>query len=325
MIRRRPGILTGLGVGLLLLPLVLRAQTIVWQEDWESPAAQDNWYADYGVWEIGLPTYGPPTRSDGWRAHQGTNCAATLLNGSYPENRQSRLVYAGPSGGGVLVPTVEQQPRLRFWHWWSFGNADYGQVQISTNNGASWQALSPGYWNDSSGHWTRGWLDLTPYAGQTALLGLYFSSSSSGGTSAGPGWYVDDMLIETGPQAPFVSPESFEDAGASARWTADLGVWEVGVPTSGPGAAHGGSNCLATILNGSYTENRSSRVSSQAFVVPSASSNPRLRFWHWWSFGNADYGQVQISTNNGACWQALLGCSTDSSGHWTRGFLDLTP
>lgn len=34
------------------------------------------------------------------------------------------------------------------------------------------------------------------------------------------------------------------------EWTAEQGVWEVGVPTSGPGAAHSGSNCVATVLGG---------------------------------------------------------------------------
>ena len=86
---------------------------------------------------------------------------------------------------------------------------------------------------------------------------------------------------------------------------ADYGVWEIGVPTSGPGSAHGGTNCLATILSGNYTDDRSSRVVSPAFAVPAAGLNPRLRFWHWWSFKDYDFGQVQISTNNGASWQAL--------------------
>ena len=72
-------------------------------------------------------------------------------------------------------------------------------------------------------------------------------------------------------------------------WEADNGVWEIGVPTSGPPAnaqgnrAHEGTAVLATILSGNYTDNRSSRVMSPAFVVPAADQNPRLRFWHWWS------------------------------------------
>ncbi|MGZ5529466.1 MAG: hypothetical protein ACXWJB_12385, partial [Limisphaerales bacterium] len=38
------------------------AQTInTWQEDWESPAAQDNWSNSGATWQIGVPTFGPAT------------------------------------------------------------------------------------------------------------------------------------------------------------------------------------------------------------------------------------------------------------------------
>ena len=311
-----------------------RAQTtITWSENWESPAAQDNWYAIGATWQIGVPTYGPPTNSLGWRAHQGTNCAATILNGTYTDDRQDLLISSP-----ILVPVASLNPRLRFWHWWSFACNDFGQVQISTNNGATWQALSPQYGEngtgknyDSSGNWRRAWLDLTPFAGQTIRLGLYFSSQSSYGCGVAPGWYVDEMVIEAGPLPQMTFPDSFEDTNAPDRWNADYGVWEIGVPTSGPGGAHSGSNCLATVLSGNYTDDRYSRASSQPFVVPA--TNPRLRFWHWWSFACNDFGQVQISTNNGATWQALSpqygengsGKNYDSSGNWRRAWLDLTP
>ena len=276
----------------------LAQTTITWSENWESPAAQNNWANTGAAWQIGVPTFGPPTNSLGWRAHQGTNCAATILNGNYTDDRQDRLVSSP-----ILVPTASQNPRLRFWHWWSFACGDYGQVQISTNNGASWVNLSPQYTTDSSGKWTEGWLDLSLYAGQTVRLGLYFASTSSGcGNTVSAGWYVDEIMVESGPLPPMTFPDSVEDTGAPNRWTADFGIWEIGVPTSGPGGAHSGSNCLATILSGNYTDDRTSRVSSQPFVVPSAGLNPRLRFWHWWSFACGDYGQVQISTNNGARW-----------------------
>jgi hypothetical protein len=305
---------------------VTRAQTITWQENWELPAAQDNWAADFGFWEIGVPTFGPPTNSMGWRAHQGTNVAATVLNGDYTDDRQSRLISSP-----ISVPSAETNPRLRFWHWWSFNASDYGEVQVSTNNGVSWIALSPKYGQGSPVNyhsdlrWTQAWLDLSPYAGKTVRLGLYFFSfnSGGGGVDVAPGWYVDEMAIESGPLAAFSASDSFEDAAAADRWAADYGAWEIGAPTSGPGSAHGGSNCLATILSGNYYDDRSSRVSSQPFVVPPAETNPRLRFWHWWSFNASDYGEVQVSTDNGGTWTVLATYNTSSP--WTRPQLDLVP
>jgi hypothetical protein len=145
-------------------------------------------------------------------------------------------------------------------------------------------------------------------------LGFYFESHSA---YAGAGWYVDELTIETGPRAPAVFPEGFEDAAASDRWIANYGVWEIGTPTSGPGGAHSGSGCLATILSGNYTDDRNSRMVSAEFQVPAAELNPRLRFWHWWSFGGGDFGQVQISTNNGIAWETISGTISASSGSWT--------
>jgi hypothetical protein len=306
----------------LCFAISAEAQTITWQENWESPSAADNWFADNGYWEIGVPTYGPPDRGDGWRAHQGTNVAGTVLNGNYTDDRQSRLISSP-----ISIPAAGQNPRLRFWHWWSFHFQDFGQVQISTNNGASWQALSPRYGYDGpvnfySDGWTRARLDLTPYAGKTVLLGLYFYAVNAlGGDDTAPGWYVDELSLETGSVAEFIPLDSFEDAAAADRWAADYGAWEIGAPASGPGSAHSGSNCLATILSGNYSDDRSSRVRSQEFVVPPAETNPRLRFWHWWSFSSGDLGKVQISADDGTSWTDLATYTTSSP--WTRPQLDL--
>jgi len=46
----------------------------------------------------------------------------------------------------------------------------------------------------------------------------------------------------------FNNPEGFENG--LGDWYAESGVWQVGVPTSGPGAAHTGTNCAATVLSG---------------------------------------------------------------------------
>ncbi|MCZ7635989.1 MAG: choice-of-anchor J domain-containing protein [Verrucomicrobia bacterium] len=270
---------------------------------------------DHSIWQIGPVASGPGG------AHSGTSCAATVSGGDYPDDRTARLVSPA-----FTVPAALEKPRLRFWHWWSFNRDDSGQVQITTNNGVSWQPLSPTYGADSSGRWTRAWLDLKAYAGQTVRLGFYFRSGNySGAPDVAPGWYIDDVEIEEGPPPGMQWPDSFLRTGeASDRWTSDFGVWELGVPTSGPGRAQSGSRCLATILAGDYTDDRGSLVRSQPFLVPPASNEPRLRFWHWWSFNRDDSGQVQITTNNGVSWQPLSPTyGADSSGRWTRAWLDL--
>jgi hypothetical protein len=48
----------------------------------------------------------------------------------------------------------------------------------------------------------------------------------------------------------FTSPEDWESG--LDDWYVEFGSWEVGTPTSGPGNAHGGDNCVATGLE-AYT------------------------------------------------------------------------
>ena len=130
------------------------------------------------------------------------------------------------------------------------------------------------------------------------------------------------MAVLTVLTPPFVTGvESFE-TGWEGWYTDNAAIWQVGRPTSGPGNAHSGTNCAATVLGGDYPDDANARLVSPAFVVPTDS--PRLRFWHWWSFSGGDWGQVQIrvGTSN---WVALSGgYSGNSDGYWSRASLDLS-
>ena len=116
----------------------------------------------------------------------------------------------------------------------------------------------------------------------------------------------------------------------STDWHITFGTWEVGIPTSGPGSAHNGQNCAATILNGNYGNYVDSTrlVRHTSFVVPPASENPRLRFWHWYYFtvNDNDYGKVQIKVDGNQNWEDLPdGFYQDRSGYiWTRPLIDLS-
>ena len=93
----------------------LNAQLLdtIWSEDWEGDWTE-NWYADGGTWEVGDATSGPDT------AYLGANCAATVLAGNYAEGVRSHLIRHTK----FQVPSADQNPRLRFWHWYSFHNND---------------------------------------------------------------------------------------------------------------------------------------------------------------------------------------------------------
>jgi len=264
-----------------------RAETVFWSDNFETNAAS-RWIST-GVWHIGSPTAGPAKNSSGYRTHAGANCASTQ---GYPYSQDARIYCKSYLDGSssLVVPDASEYPRLRFWHWFNYANA-LGYVEISTDNGGTWTQISPTYENiNGGGVWSCPSIDLSAYAGESVQIAFHFTSGCCVGNALG--WFVDDVEVVT--DQPGVSfPESFE-AGIG-DWAVDFGTWEIGQPTSGPKAAHTGTNCAATVLAGNYANNVDSRLISPPFLVP-ASGNAALSFWQWYSFENA-LGFVEI--NNG--------------------------
>ena len=272
---------------LLLAASQGHAETAVWSDDFENNAV-NNWEFSSGVWKIGSPTAGPPLNADGFRTHSAANCAYTQ---NYRANTDARIICINYNGSNTLVvPSIDQQPRLRFWHWFNLANA-LGFVEISTNLGSSWTQLSPTYQTiNGGGVWSRPSIDLGAYAGQNVQFAFRFYGS---GTGNGLGWYVDDVEVDTGATA-LNFPESFEFDPKMSDWSVDFGTWEIGRPTSGPGKAHTGTNCAATVLAGNYGNYVNSRLISPPFAVPT--NSPALRFWQWYSFSSA-LGFVEINND----------------------------
>jgi hypothetical protein len=116
------------------------------------------------------------------------------------------------------------------------------------------------------------------------------------------------------------NPEDFE-AGLGGWWV-DRGVWEIGTPDAGPGAAHSGLQCAGTVLDGNYPADANTRlISPEVFL----DGGPELFFWHWFRFEVGDEGRVEISVN-GENWQSVPGFGGPFSGNsnWTQGYVPLT-
>ena len=85
-----------------------RAETDLWSDNFGANAGH-RWTTN-GVWQIGMPTYGPAG------THTGSNCAATGLKSFAPANVDARLICTNYNGTNwLLVPAASQFPRLRFW------------------------------------------------------------------------------------------------------------------------------------------------------------------------------------------------------------------
>jgi len=155
-----------------------------WTEDWEGNWIVD-WHVDAGTWQVGTPTSGPGI------AYNGQNCAATVLAGNYSEPVNSRLIRHT----SFVVPAASENPRIRFWYWFSFAADDWGEVQIKTSTGA-WESISNRIDNYGSNAWSYGSVDISAYADSTVQIAFYFYSDLHnyyGDVSSG--WYIDEINI----------------------------------------------------------------------------------------------------------------------------------
>ncbi|MCP4995683.1 MAG: hypothetical protein GY934_18190, partial [Gammaproteobacteria bacterium] len=120
------------------------------------------------------------------------------------------------------------------------------------------------------------------------------------------------------------------------NWYADNGVWQVGTPTASPAGCNTGTQCVGTVIDGSYDAFTDSRLISATTTLPAVTGNEEihLRFYNWFNYGDYDSGQVQISvwdpiTSTWGAWTdegiAVSNSSVSNySGGWTLKAVELT-
>ncbi len=151
-----------------------------------------------GEWQWGAPTP-PPT------AHSGINVWATNLSGNITkEPSRHRLTKT------VTLPTFSAG-QLQWWDWWDEDGTDQGRVLI---NGQEVYFV-----DQDQAAWTEHAIDLTPWQGRTVDIVFEHFSYPSG--EGGPGWYLDDVALQT--CAPTPTPD-LQFSRLSAPTTAVAGV-----------------------------------------------------------------------------------------------------
>ena len=285
-------------------------QTVVlFQEDFESGIG--NWFADNGLWEVGVASSGPAV------AHSDSNVAGTVLGGNYPSSANTRFI--SPE---ISLPTISGNEKniLKFWNWFSTEDCcDMGTVQITTD-GETWIDIST-FISGAGLVWTQQMIDISNYAGSTIRIAFFFSSNS--GSTIGSGWYIDDVMIENR-RFSMPNPEEFEIG--IGDWSVDNGLWEVGVPSVGPGSAHSGQNVAGTVLTGNYPSSANSRLISPEILLKRDTTEVfELRFWEWFSTEDCcDKGSIQISVDDGDWQNVQIDPISGSSTVWSQRIVDLT-
>jgi len=160
----------------------------------------DNFEGGTSNWTL-TNTWGLTTSSSKSPVNSITDSPA----GNYPANVNTDLVKTQSIdlSNSILA-------NLEFWTRWDIeASWDFGQVQVSTNNGSSWASLAGSYTRPGSGKgkqpsgsigydgtqitWVKESMDLSSYVGMSNVK-LRFNLQSDGSVQK-DGWYIDDVSI----------------------------------------------------------------------------------------------------------------------------------
>ncbi len=132
-----------------------------------------NWTTQ-GSWSVHTDSYHSPTHS--------------FAYAPYPNNANYSLTLTAPINA-QSAPVCY----LNFWNRVSLESGwDFGIVEVSSNNGTSWQQVISYTGNNLT--WTQQSFDITSYVNAATQLKIRFRLTSDGNTT-NQGWWVDDIKL----------------------------------------------------------------------------------------------------------------------------------
>jgi len=148
------------------------SDSIIFTDDFESgPGA---WTAD------------TPWAIEGTDVHGGTAAFTDSPDGNYSNNADTSITSTPIDVSSISSGT------LSFWHHYNVeNNYDYCRVEISTDNGTTWQELEKYTGNLSA--WTEADLDFSTYLPASSLI-IRFRLTADGSQTS-DGWNIDDISI----------------------------------------------------------------------------------------------------------------------------------
>lgn len=276
----------------------------VWFQDFE---ANNGGFTVSGTtsWAWGAPTSGPGA------AHSGANVWGTNLAGNYNNSEDGYIT----SPAIDLSAYAGQTPIVQWFQYLdSEPNYDFASMQVSKDGGTTWTTV----YGEVSGHveltWTKHLVVLDPtYAVANFRIRFRFRSDSSVTYS---GYYIDDvgvgMAVVPPPTILFSSDFEANNGGFAGSGTNSSWAW--GVPTSGPGSAHSGTNVWATNLSGNYNNSETSNLTSPVIDLSAAAGNSIVL--EWWQYlrteSGWDFASLEVSKDGGTTWTRVYGEVTGS-------------
>ncbi len=155
------------------------------------------------LWNITATPSNPKWESTTTSYHSAPNSYTDSKNGNYVSSATVTMTLKDP-----LNLSGYQHPKLGFWTRYSIEDDwDYGQVEISTNNGVNWLPLAGNYtesgigsfqpngeplYDGTQSNWVQEEMDLS---GNTSAQNKFRFELKTDGSVTEDGWYVDDIVV----------------------------------------------------------------------------------------------------------------------------------
>jgi len=287
----------------------------------------NGWFSDRGIWQVGMPSAGPDS------AYSGGRVFGTVLDGNYLYGPDSRLI--SPI---VNLPLVadDEEIILRFQQYFHYASADRGYLQIqsydvSIDEWSDWVTLDS--FRSHVVSWHHAKMDLSEYSGKMIRIGFYHVDRTEDPDGIvyhyeGLGWFIDDVEVFKQTNPYYTQLQDFE--GEINGWYSEDGIWQKGVPSTGPDSAFSGKNLFATNLDGNYLYGPDSRLISPRINLPDVSGGKEvvLRFQQFFNYASSDQADVQIQIYNiqSDSWSEWIVLDTFKSyvTDWHHARIDLT-
>ena len=145
-------------------------------EDFES--GLEDWHVQQGGWGL-----------DDLRARSGVYSLSESPAGDHPDNAELTATLKN----GLDLSDLKDAT-LVFWTLYGFQPGDFGYVEVSNDDGQTWQQLELPL-SGAAGTFVEARYGLNDFTGpgnENVLLRFRFSSNES---ISGPGWFIDDISI----------------------------------------------------------------------------------------------------------------------------------
>jgi hypothetical protein len=210
---------------------------------------------------------------------------------------------------------VGSTPYFTYWSRYKLSINERVQVQVSTDDGASWTTVET-YSEITNLNWNARRIDLRGYQGQSIRLRFVFvATACTSDCVAGTSWWIDDVRVDEFP--PDALNEGFETG--TSQWTL-TDRW-----ASSSDQHHSGSWSVQSARGDctAFTE----RLTLNDPLNLTDFSAPLLTYWSQYRLSSLDSIRVQVYVvGSGGSWTTIQTISNlTNNTSWMRQRIDLSP